>query len=91
MTGSPAALLSHFCRHGWREGRNPNREFDTASYLLAHPDVDAHGINPYYHYLLIGRAEGRAVRPAAMPGEVAEQAFGHPVGDWVALLRPESF
>ncbi len=89
VTGGPADLLSHFCRHGWREGRNPNRSFDTASYLLAHPDVDAHGINPYYHYLLVGRAEGRAVYRAAMPREVAEQALGRPVGDWVALLRPK--
>ncbi len=89
VAGDAPALLRHFCRQGWREGRNPNRAFDTAAYLLAHPDVNAHGINPYSHYLLSGQAEGRAVTRAAMPNKVAEQAFGRPVGDWVALLRPE--
>ena len=82
------SLLRHFCERGWREGRNPNRAFDTATYLLAHPDVDAHGINPYYHYLSIGQAEGRAVSPAALPSEVATRHFGRSVGDWVTLMRP---
>ena len=89
VMGEPAALLRHFCRHGWREGRIPNRAFDTATYLLTHPDVDAHGINPYYHYLLTGRDEGRDVSPAFVPSEIAERAFGRPVGDWMALLRPQ--
>ena len=53
--------LWHYCRHGWREGRNPNPSFNTRGYLAANPDVAAAGIDPFYHYIRFGRKEGRAL------------------------------
>ena len=41
---------AHFNSIGWKEGRNPNAEFDTKAYLAANPDVKAAGINPLQHY-----------------------------------------
>ncbi len=53
--------LSHFVSNGVRELRNPNKTFDTARYLLANGDVSVTGLNPFVHYILYGRNEGRAV------------------------------
>ncbi len=51
--------LVHFCRFGWREGRQPNRYFDTNWYLEQNPDVRAAGMNPLLHYMRHGDHEGR--------------------------------
>ena len=89
VQGDAEALLLHFCRSGWKEGRNPHTGFDTVAYLMANPDVDRVGWNPFYHYLLAGHAENRMVVPAFMPRQSAEAELGRDPGDWVALLRPE--
>lgn len=60
---SDAALLRHYCRIGWREGRNPSPAFDTLYYAAANPDVTGAGINPFWHYVVAGMAEGRRARP----------------------------
>jgi hypothetical protein len=52
--------LSHFLATGWREGRDPNRDFSVTDYLEIHADVRAAGLNPFTHYLLAGRRQGRA-------------------------------
>ncbi len=88
IEGDAATLLRHFCERGWKEGRNPNAGFDTVSYLMMHPDVAEHRLNPFFHYLLNGRREARAVVPAFLPSEVAARVFGRDPGDWVALMRP---
>lgn len=54
-----AGALDHFVLTGWREGRDPNPRFSTSNYLEMYPDIRASGINPFYHYLLAGRLEGR--------------------------------
>jgi len=54
--------LTHFFYTGWREGRNPNLQFDTGYYLGANDDVREAGVNPFWHYLTCGRAEGRLPR-----------------------------
>src|SRR3954449_1535503 len=51
--------LPHFHRHGWREGRRPNRHFDPAWYLEQNADVCGAGMNPLLHYLRHGEFEGR--------------------------------
>lgn len=56
--------LRHFALHGWRDGRNPNRDFSVAGYLSTYDDVRSAGINPYYHWLVEGRREGRLPKPA---------------------------
>ena len=54
--------VEHYMLEGWKKGLNPNRDFDTRSYLERYPDVAAAGINPFYHYLVCGKAEGRLPR-----------------------------
>ena len=49
----------HYCRHGWREGRDPCPDFSTNFYLRENPDVAAAGVNPFWHYLVAGKDEGR--------------------------------
>jgi uncharacterized protein YggU (UPF0235/DUF167 family) len=50
---------AHYASDGWREGRDPNALFSTASYLAANADVKAAKINPLAHYSAFGWAEGR--------------------------------
>ena len=50
--------LAHFCRHGFREGRNPNPYFHTAWYLRDNPDVARTGCNPLAHYAQSGERAG---------------------------------
>ena len=49
----------HYCRHGWREGRNPSVQFDTNFYLNTYSDVKEAGVNPLVHYVRYGKKEGR--------------------------------
>ena len=89
VEGDFEALLLHFCERGWREGRNPHPGFDTVSYLATHADVARIGWNPFYHYVLAGKAEHRAVTPAFLPRTAAMALLGVDPGDCVALLRSE--
>ena len=73
IVGSALDPLEHFCRHGWREGRDPSPRFSTSYYLEKNPDVVAAGVNPLVHWLSHGRSEGRkiarkTVTPAVAPG-----------------------
>lgn len=78
--------LQHFCAVGWREGRNPNPNFDVISYLQVNSDVAAAAINPFHHYLFHGRAEGRPVAQAVRPSVRTRLLFGLEVVDWVEQL-----
>lgn len=69
--------LDHFLLRGWKEGRDPSRDFHLADYLELSPDVAAAGVQPFVHYLAQGRAEGRIAR--------RKLGFRH---DVVAGLRP---
>ena len=52
--------LNHFCKHGWKEGRNPSQYFDCKAYLNANNDVKKSGKNPLIHYIKYGQSEGRS-------------------------------
>ncbi len=43
--------LKHFCKKGWREGRNPSATFITRIYLVEHPELKDADINPLIHYI----------------------------------------
>jgi GT2 family glycosyltransferase len=47
--------LWHFVKYGWREGRNPSKDFDLNYYLTIYPDVKEAGINPVVHYVIMNR------------------------------------
>jgi glycosyltransferase involved in cell wall biosynthesis len=49
----------HYMEIGWKEGKNPSRDFDTKFYLRNEGDIRKAGINPFRHYILHGRHEGR--------------------------------
>lgn len=61
--GPEVDAANHYVRHGWREGRDPAPWFSTRLYLEMNPDVAESGHNPFVHYLAMGRAEGRSIRP----------------------------
>ncbi len=88
VTGDAEQLLQHFCSHGWKEGRNPNRGFDVTFYLERNPDVAAVNWNPYLHYIFIGYRENRRTTPACMPRRVCFELLGRDAGGWVELMQP---
>ena len=79
--------LLHFCTVGWREGRNPNPNFDVINYLVTNPDIAAADVNPFYHYLFHGRQEGRPVAQAVRPSVRTRLLFGLEVVNWVEQLH----
>ena len=62
VAGNGVDPLEHYCDQGWRERRDPNREFSTGYYLDANPDIADSGINPFWHYIVAGKSEGRTIR-----------------------------
>ncbi len=52
-------VVKHYCKHGWREGRNPSANFDTCYYLLTYSDIRDADINPFWHYVVKGVSEKR--------------------------------
>ena len=51
--------VEHFCRYGWREGRDPSLYMHVGWYLRTNPRAAAMDINPLLHYLVEGEAAGR--------------------------------
>ncbi|MGQ3355423.1 MAG: Ig-like domain-containing protein [Phreatobacter sp.] len=54
---------AHYGSVGWREGRDPNAFFSTASYPLIDPSGSWGKINPLIHYELYGWRDGRDPGP----------------------------
>jgi hypothetical protein len=50
--------FDHYYYTGWRENRDPNTEFETKFYRDNYAADLTDGINPFLHYLKIGRANG---------------------------------
>ena len=74
--------LMHFLKQGWREGKNPSRDFNTRLYLELHPDVENAEVNPLVHYLRHGMKESRQI----LSGESDEIQL-----DYVDLFNPDDF
>lgn len=51
--------VGHYLEIGAAKGANPSPQFDGNAYLQANQDVKQAGMNPLYHYINFGRAEGR--------------------------------
>jgi glycosyltransferase involved in cell wall biosynthesis len=56
---APLDPIRHYCKYGWREGRNPSDDFDTNFYLTIYSDIRNAGMNPFYHYVIAGASEQR--------------------------------
>jgi len=54
--------LWHFIRLGWKEGRNPSRDFDISGYIKCNSDVRLLEVNPLIHYIKHGKNESRSLK-----------------------------
>lgn len=51
----------HYLDDGWKSLLDPSPSFSTERYLAGNEDVATSGMNPFLHYLVYGKNEGRAV------------------------------
>src|SRR5690606_15859502 len=75
--------LLHFCRHGWKELRNPAADFDVWWYWCRYMHPGRDWMNPLVHYALLGQGEGWIGRPAVLPQEGGHR---HPPGKQVRRI-----
>ena len=54
--------IEHYLLYGWKEGKNPSKDFDNDFYLETHDDVEKSGMNPLLHYLSEGINEKREIK-----------------------------
>ena len=47
----------HYLLKGWKEGKNPSKQFNNDSYLDGRPGVRTYGMNPLIHYIKYGKKE----------------------------------
>ncbi len=57
----PEDPVDHYLKVGWKEGRDPTPWFSSRHYLSENADVAAVGMNPFMHYCIVGKNEGRPV------------------------------
>ncbi len=62
--------------------------FDGAAYLAQNPDVAASGMNPFQHYQMYGKAEGRPGTFMADAATAAPRANMLPSAQFGSLLKP---
>lgn len=60
LENKPQDPIKHYVDVGCKNNCNPSRHFNTAWYLENNPDVKKSGMNPFVHYILHGKKEGRA-------------------------------
>lgn len=58
----PDAVI-HYIVEGAKNWFDPSSSFSTEYYSRRHPDVSKSAVNPLAHYLISGKAEGRAISP----------------------------
>jgi glycosyltransferase involved in cell wall biosynthesis len=78
------AALSHRATN-----RGTTVEFDPEYYLRHNPDVAASGLDPYQHYLMHGKAEGRIAVPLRLGNTEAFQRF-RPERETVLVVSHEA-
>lgn len=69
----PSDPVSHYLSEGWIQGRQPTPWFSTTHYLANHPDVAAANLEPFYHYCVAGKQEGRTL-PILGNGNAADES-----------------
>ena len=47
--------LWHFINCGWKEGRDPSKDFSIKKYFSNHPEIKSNGTNPLLHYISISK------------------------------------
>ena len=56
---SEISPLDHYLIEGWREGRRPRKDFNPFAYRYMYSDVSHLDVEPFFHYLTIGRKQSR--------------------------------
>ncbi len=46
----------HYVKHGWKEGRNPSKDFDGNAYLQEYPELVAKNWCPLFHYEMLNKS-----------------------------------
>lgn len=64
--------IRYYLKNGVVQGLNPSPDFDTLGYLNLYPDVKKSGVNPFVHYIVIGKNEGRWPKPCNFDKAVDE-------------------
>ena len=77
--------IQHYINAGAREGRDPSPHFSTKHYVARYPEVKQSGLNPFYHWLTIGREKGYIAAGFDRFEEMA-QVLGRPALEVQALL-----
>ncbi len=54
--------INHYIRYGAKEGRNPNEEFNTNSYLTKNKNIDIEKINPFYSFIVLKKKEEKFLK-----------------------------
>ena len=65
--------LGHFIDYGGKEGRNPSPYFDVSFYLEENKDIDPDLINTLFHYLTLGKDEGRLPKRKPFDHELSKR------------------
>ena len=89
---SLSELVVHYLSVGWLQELDPSPSFIQKPYLVAHPDVVEARINPLFHYLTSGKAEGRTIYmefPAAWPKTPQESNLPSVLKTWKPLVSAE--
>ncbi|QEE39062.1 hypothetical protein FV241_14260 [Methylobacterium sp. WL2] len=76
---SPSLAARHYLREGAASGMNPGPLFDGEWYLGNNADVAEAGANPFLHYLVSGRTEGRPIRLAVARDAGANRIETRPI------------
>lgn len=75
--------LEHYCRQGWRRGRDPSPHFSTTLYIVEHPEAAQAG-NPLVYF-----AQNRTSGGAAESPEAAAEPEGVPASAWYDAVTPQ--
>jgi len=63
----------HYCKTGWREGRNPGPNFDTKFYLKTYKDAKQAKICPLLHYEQVGKSLEYNTKPAPVAPKLSDK------------------
>jgi CDP-glycerol glycerophosphotransferase (TagB/SpsB family)/glycosyltransferase involved in cell wall biosynthesis len=65
----------HYAQHGWQEGRIPQEGFDPAWYAREHLGPARGVVDPFLHYILIGKAQALPTSGAPVPRSMTPAEF----------------
>lgn len=79
--------LIHYTLYGWRMGLDPTPDFSTLGYLTHNPDVADARLNPFWHFHMYGKNEGRVSRTHSATSPPGSDGANERVKEEIAALR----